>query len=511
MVRFNRMSPVVEPSGAPSTAKRAGHRDWLWAAALAAFLALSIGFSLTRAPWWDEGVFADVALNFRNRGHLGSSVLDPHGYLEWPQVNYYTYWQFPLYLIVAGTWLHAVPPTVEWIRLLSVLCGCLYIYCWFALVRCLTRNQPLALFVASVVALDYATVATASDGRMDMMCAALGEAAMAIFVCLKGSNWTRAMFWAGCLGAASLFCHPMGALMNASLAALALLEWRQIRWQGLLAASIPYLIGAALWLAYISEAPQIFLAQTKAASGYRVGGLSSVIRNVANDLYLRYGGFYFGNLSGIYKFKVASLVFAVVGTVALASNRRLRGQPLGRFLLISACIGYVGVAAIDNQKFPIYFIYSMPVMSACGALWVYNRWRNGGAARLLPAALLASSLLATIGGFAFKIYGNDYDHLYRPTIRAIRTGLPPGGLIMGGSELGFAFGFGPGLIDDRYLGYRTGKRPDVFVENEYYGRIGPAGRAADRVLGSQYHLTFANSAYKVYVRNDVAHPESSGK
>ncbi len=507
MIVFNGM--LSEGSGVVPVMIFARRRHWLWAAAaLAAFLALSIGFSLTRAPWWDEGMFADVALNFRNHGRFGSSVLDSYGYLDWPQVNRYTYWQFPLYLVTAGTWLRIVPPTVEWIRLLSVLCGCLYIFCWFAIARCLTRNEPLALFVASIVALDYATVATASDGRMDMMCAALGQAAIAAFVSLKDSSWTRAMFWAGCFAAASLFCHPMGAVMNVSLVALVSLDWRCIRWQGLIAATIPYLVGGALWFRYIAQAPQIFLAQTRAASSYRVGGLSLAIRNVGDDFYVRYGGMYYQSLSGIYKLKAASLVFAVVGTLALAFNRRLRTQPLGRLSLMLAVIGYLGVAAIDNQKFPIYFIYSLPAMSACGALWVYDCWTNGGAGRLLPAALLVSSLLATIGGFTYKIYGNDYHHLYRPAIRAIKAALPSGGLVMGGSELGFAFGFGPKLIDDRYLGYASGKRPDVYVENEYYGRVGAAGKAADRVLESKYHLTFANSAYKVYVRNSTPTPAS---
>ena len=62
---------------------------------------------------------------------------------------------------------------------------------------------------------------------------------------------------------------------------------------------------------------------------------------------------------------------------------------------------------------------------------------------------------------------------------------------MGGSELGFALGFGPERIDDRYLGYDTGKRPDVYVENGYYGKIGAAGTAAaETTLRDQYHLTF---------------------
>jgi hypothetical protein len=82
---------------------------------------------------------------------------------------------------------------------------------------------------------------------------------------------------------------------------------------------------------------------------------------------------------------------------------------------------------------------------------------------------------------------------------------------MGGSELGFALGFGPELIDDRYLGYVSGKRPDVFVENPYYGRIGPAGKTADALLRNQYHLAFQNRDYKVYVCNNYQSERSTSK
>lgn len=504
----NLISTVSDPAAPPRSILRAPWGCWGWAAAaIALFLSLSIGFSITRAPWWDEGVFSDVALNFSKYGHFGSTVLDPHGYRNWPQVHQYTYWQFPGYLLVLGAWLHIVPSTIVWIRLFSVLWGCLYVYCWFQMVRCLTHDEPLALFIASIVALDYATVATASDGRMDMMCAASGQAALACFLCLKDRHWNRALFLAGCFGAVSLFSHPMGAIPNAVLALLVLPDWRRIRWQGILAVSFPYLLGAALCLLYISKAPEIFLAQTRAASGYRVSGLGALIWNILNDLYVRYGEMYITDLSGLNRLKGASLIFAVAGTVAVIANCRLRSHPLGRILLMLAIVGYLGVAAIDNQKFPIYFIYSMPAMSACGAFWVHDLWcndqsRTRSPRRFIPAALLAASLLATIGGFSFKIYQNDFDRLYHPAVSAIQADLPPGGIVMGGSELGFAFGFGPHLIDDRFLGYASGIRPDVFVENGYYGTSGAAGQAAKMILRNQYRLTFENSAYKIYARDD---------
>jgi hypothetical protein len=95
-------------------------------------------------------------------------------------------------------------------------------------------------------------------------------------------------------------------------------------------------------------------------------------------------------------------------------------------LLILALAGYVSVAAIENQSFPIYFIYSTPAF-ACGAFWVYDSWRHPGVTRFLPAALLAASLLATLGGFSFKLNQNDLDRLYRPPSPPSKRSYPQAG------------------------------------------------------------------------------------
>src|SRR6185437_770603 len=230
-------------------------------AALLIFLTLSIGYSYARSPWWDEGLFTDVALNFQNVGHLGSPTLDPDGYLHFPGVRQYTYWQFPLYFVALGTWLHGVAATAVGVRLFSVGFGLLYIFSWFLFVRSVTRNENLALLVGAAVALDYASVSAASDGRMDMMCAALGEAALAAYVSLRDKNWNLALALAACFGAAAFFCHPMGLIANLCLAVLVIMDWRAIRWPGLVAAAAPFLLGGVLCLRYVLEAPQIYLTQ----------------------------------------------------------------------------------------------------------------------------------------------------------------------------------------------------------------------------------------------------------
>jgi hypothetical protein len=486
-------------------------------AAALTFLALSIGSSLTRCPWMDEGVFADVALNFRNFGHLGSSVVDPYGYLEWPGVHQYTYWQFPLYVVSLGGWFRLVPTTVVWMRLFSVVWACLFLVSWFVIVRSLSRNESLALLVASVVGLDYVSVIAASDGRMDMMCASLGLAGLASYFWFRESNRARGVVVAAWFGAASLFCHPVGVVMNIAIGVMVLLDWRPIRWGTMVAALAPYLIGTAGCFYYIYQAPDVFLAQSRAASGYRVSGLGRILLNILNDVNKRYIYYYYAGYTGINKLKIGALVFPFGGVVGLLTDRNLRSQLVAKRLLLLACIAYVGIAVLDNQKYGNYLVFTVPVFTACGALWLYGRWQQGGLGRLLACCLLAVSVVTTFGAMGYKIYKNEYRNVYYPVVAAVRRSLPPGGLVMGGSELGFALGFGPPLVDDRYLGFFSGKRPDVFVIDQYYTppehspRLVEAWKSSRATLRNQYHLVFENTVFSVYVRNDKSRISEPGK
>ena len=476
------------------------------------FLALNVAQSLTQCPWMDEGMFTDVAMSFRNFGHLGSSVLDPYGYQELPGVHQYTYWQFPLYFVVLGAWLRFVPATVVWVRLFSAAWGCIFIASWFVIVRSLSRRDSLALLVASLVGLDYAVLVTASNGRMDMMCASLGLAGLASYFWYRDSNWSLGVVLAASFGSAALFTHPMGAVMNVAIAAMMLLDWRRIRSGVFFAASIPYLIGLAFCLYYIHQAPGLFHAQITAASQYRTSGLGAILRNVFNDVSQRYLRYYFTAYTGISKLKIVALIFPVCGLIDLLADRNLRSQLLSRRLLLLLVISYVGVAVVDNQKFGNYLVFSLPVVTACAAIWLYARWQDGGRSRLIACGLLAVSVAATLAGIGYKISRNEYRNLYDPAVAAARVALPPGGTLMGGSELGFAFGFGPPLVDDRYLGFFSGKTPEVFVINDHYGpmqsspRLTSAWESSRVTLQDQYHLVFKNNVYSIYVRNDKATP-----
>ena len=494
-------------AGAIVSASRAA---WVCAGGvMLVFLALTVAQSLTQCPWMDEGMFADVAFSFRNFGHLGSSVLDPYGYQELPGVHQYTYWQFPLYFMALGAWLRLVPATVVWMRLFSVAWGYILIASWFVIARSLGRKDALALLVASLVGLDYAVLVTASNGRMDMMCAALGLAGLASYFWFRNAHWSIGIVLAALFGATSLFTHPMGAVMNVAIAAMVLLDWRRIKLGAIVAASVPYLIGITCYLFYIHQAPDLFHAQITAASQYRTSGLQTIIRNIFNDVSQRYLRYYFTAYTGISKLKIAALIFPVCGLIGLLADRDLRSQLLSKRLLALLVISYIGVAVVDNQKFGNYLVFSLPVVTACAAVWLYARWPEGGRRRLLAFCVLAISVAATLAGVGYKISRNEYHNLYDPAVAAARAALPAGGTIMGGSELGFALGFSPPLVDDRYLGFFSGKTPEVFVINDHYGpmrsspRLTSAWESSRVMLQDQYHLVFKNNVYSIYVRNDV--------
>ncbi len=491
--------------------ERASRLGWICAfGALLLFLVLAVWFSFTRGPWWDEGLFADVAINFRNSGHLRSSVLAPYSFDNMPAVDRYMYWQLPGYLISLGAWFRLAPVSVQWMRLFSVLWGCVFAGAWFLFVRSVSRNETLALLVASVVVLDYSCVAAASDGRMDMMCAALGQAALAAYVVFRASHRNWAALLAGTFGAASLFSHPMGAIPNACLAIVLLADRRKWRSSTVALFLLPYFTAAALWLSYIMQAPQTFLAQAKNVSGYRVGGVLFVVGNIINDFQARYLQFYFAPHSGWHKLKVFSLLFGLVGLIALVATRKARAEPLTKRLMAFMFIAYLGIAVLDDLKYPYYFVYITPILSASGAIWLYKVFSDGGVSRWIGSALLAAYVMATIAGAGYYIRRNDFANEYKPVAATVRRLVKPGDVIMGASELGFSLGFGPPLIDDCSFGFTSGVQPEIIIEYPACRLPGYSTFIFDwsrKKLATEYHPVLEKGGYTVYVRNgDLPRP-----
>ena len=460
-------------------------------------------------PWWDEGLFADVSENFALHGHLGSRVLAAKGYLDLPMVQQYTYWQFPAYLVAVGCWFRLVGVGVIGMRLLSVLFGVVLIGAWFVLVRKLSASPSLAVIAASLIAVDFSVQWAAATARMDMMCAAFGSAALAVYVSRRERGLAGALALSGTLACVALLTHPMGALYSVNLAIVILwFDAKRLRWRHLFALAAPYLAGLSLVAMYILQAPEVFAAQMHSASSYRVGGVWAQLRSLMAEFKDRYWYYYFSVEPGIHRFKILQLLPVTAGMIGVLTIRELRTRADNRLLLVLALSSFLLVALIDNQKYIQYFVHSIVPLTAVAALWVDSWWRSGRVRRAAVAACVTMAVAVSLGATAIRFRQNAYSRFYRPVIEAVRRN-STGGVVMGGSELGFSLGFGPPLIDDRYLGYYSGVKPEVFVANDYYGTIMMSPREVveryvQKTLDTEYRLVLTNQVFRVFVRKVAA-------
>jgi len=267
---------------------------------------------------------------------------------------------------------------------------------------------------------------------------------------------------------------------------------------------IPYLTDAALWLSYIMQDPQTFLAQAKNVSAYRVGGVLFVLGNILNVFQDRYLQFYFAPNSGLHKLKIFSLLFGLFGLIALVSNRTTRAEPLTKILLAFTFIAYLGIAVLDDLKYPYYFVYVTPILSTCGSIWLYKAFSEGGISRWIGSALLAAYVMATIAGAGYYIHRNDFASEYKPVVATVRRLVKPGEVIMGASELGFSLGFGPPLIDDCSLGFTSGVQPEIIVEYPACRLPGYSIFIFDwsrKKLATEYYPVLEKGGYAVYLQN----------
>ena len=115
----------------------------------------------------------------------------------------------------------------------------------YRMLRILSGDERIALLALGLMAVDFTVVWTASVGRMDMMCAALGGAGLTAFLILRERNLIRAVLVSQSLIVAAGLTHPMAAGYACGLAALTLYsDWKRIRMQHVLVAAVAYLIGA---------------------------------------------------------------------------------------------------------------------------------------------------------------------------------------------------------------------------------------------------------------------------
>jgi 4-amino-4-deoxy-L-arabinose transferase-like glycosyltransferase len=486
------------------------------AVVIVSYFALALGTALSRRPWSDEGWFASPALNLATNGSMGSPVLDSSSWL--PGINQYTYWVLPLHLLTQAGWYKLFGFSLLSLRMLSAFCGLVTLAAVFVIVRRLADDYRAALFTSTLLAVDYSFVMGAAFGRMDMMCAALGFTALAAYLSLREKHFAWAVIVSHTLVAASGLTHFNGILHFAGLIFLTLyFDRRRIEWRTVALAAVPYVVGAMGWGLYILQDPAVFAAQFKAnaTTGGRLQGLSAPWLGFIHEFTERYRlAFGLGEQSpghsSVARLKALILVAYVVGVIGAFCTRRFRRHRGLRALLAMTAIYFVIMAVLDGQKLAWYLVHILPLYAALLALWLSEAWHVRRLSRWAIAGAVAALLLLQVGGVAQRIRTREYQTTYALAADFLKHQLRPSTLIMGSAEMGFALGFNEHLIDDSYLGYYSGKRPDFIVVDEIYAtsfRGSAVERPAvydhiNRLLTEQYRLVYDQGLYRIYAVAD---------
>jgi hypothetical protein len=477
-------------------------------AAVLIYIALGAGAAITRAPWWDEGVFGDIAQSVASTGRLASLCMDDDGFVPFPKNRHYIYWQFPGYLLMIGFWSKLFGLSILGIRLFSLMIGIGGLFAWRYMLRDTLRDDWIASWMVLLIAVDYGYQTSASNGRMDMLCHATGIASIALAIWYLHRPSTERALASGAALAVCLTSHPIAIIY------CMLFVWhlwiRRAQCSGItishaIAFVVPSVLAFGAWAFYATQNWEIFKVQLLGSTSYRVGGS----RNPFTVLYLDFRDRYWQKFEvpkRVDFLKVPVLVVYVIAGLApwfIASIRRRQGAST---LLAMQVLALVTLAYVDNQRFPMYFIHTLPVLLGPIVLTAEWMWQSRWVlARPLSIVLLGGVFGVSASMTLWKIKINTWDSGFNPTVAYLRSVLLPGALVMGGSELGFGIGFTKQFEDDRHLGFFTGRVPTYFVEHKAHYVIhtdrpqsGAAREHRERMLREQYQVVFENSHYRIY-------------
>ena len=157
----------------------------------------------------------------------------------------------------------------------------------------------------------------------------------------------------------------------------------------------------------------------------------------------------------------------------------------------------------EGLKLRPYMVHTLPLFAGLGALWIWN-WTEGHG--FLRASVVAVICCIQLLGIGYGVWKNQYRNEYLSAATFMKQHGQPGSLIMAGGEFGFEFGFDGRVLDDVRLGYRTGKKPEFYVQDYWYtnwleksAKRNPAVyRHIQDTLAQSYQEVHRNPGYTIY-------------
>ncbi len=345
---------------------------WAAAAAIALYLGLAIGASVTKAPFGDEGFYAAPSYTLLTHGYLGVPPTPENG------MDRRVYSIPPLFFLTQAVWYRVVSFGVITMRLATVLWGLVLLVAFYAALERVTGQQGLAILAAGLLGADYTFLMSASNGRPDMMSAALGMCAIAVYLRWREQWLGRAVLASQTLVVLSGLTHPVGGFVWAvGLMAVTLgFDGRRVaRWRFLALAAIPYLAGASAWGVYILQDPADFKAQFVgiALSMDRGKALHSPLDTLVREFTKRYWGYYGPSPAapGVSMLRAILPLGYLGGLLCALSIPSLRARPIVRQLAALWGILALALALVDGTKQFPYLVHLVPPQWQCGPAVAY--------------------------------------------------------------------------------------------------------------------------------------------
>ncbi len=483
------------------------HYRWFPTAALALFGCLSLTLAATKAPWCDEGWFANAAYNLANHGHMGSSLQEPSGhylnaYLRGIQER--TYVVPPLYLVTLAAWLKLWGNGLVVMRAYAILWGLITLISFNALANRLTGDRTLAVLATAMTAIDFTFLFAATDVRMESMMMGLSLTSWLAYLHWRERNLRRAVLVSHSLLALACFSHPNAALFGCGLVYLFWLrDFKALRLGLICWAMLPYLLLGLGWALYIWESPSDFLAQFFANTGdsHRFEYLFQPWMNFIFEIGTRYFG-HFGLLSfwayPMPMFMSLIPVFYVASFWQFLRREDLRSR-LGALWPLSLMI--IGLLTfLVSYKAQNYICYTIPFWNLLIATWLLYGLDQGRGKCYL--ALFACLQLTCFG---VRIAQNSRGGEYHMTALVMQDHMRQGHSLIAPTSMAFAVGFS-GFIDDARLGRWSGRRPDALVVDRWYQRFHQSygekepnvSRYVKKLLTEEYTPSAKFGDYQIY-------------
>lgn len=483
------------------------------AAMIAAFLSLSIASALTHRPQIDEGMFASPAYNLAFNGHFGTTVLEKEK-ATLTRIDERTYWVMPMFLLNAAAAFKVLGFSLVSMRLVNVFWGLALLAAVYFMALRLSGDKRTALIAFVLASCDYMVLETASSARMDMMTAALGLSAIAVYLVLRERNLLLAVLASQTLIVIDGLTHPNAITAFVGLFIITLwLDRKRLNLRMVFAAAIPYVIGGTAFGIWVLQDTEAFKNQfiDNALMGGRMSGMSSPLNNIIREFTEHYPHAYglgpnSGGHSGPIWVKSLILSGYIIGIVGSLAIKELRQSSKWQLLMTLTLIYFLIMAIIDGQKQTTYLIHIVPLYIVLLAGVIGCLWRQVK----LPRAVLVVALLGFIalpaGGMLLKVKQNTRGNFYAPVIAYLKTNMGDSDYVMGGADLAFGLGFDSNLIADGRYGYYTGKRPRYIVTDsatemtwqesqkffpEFYEYF-------PRLLANEYRIAYENAGYKIF-------------